>query len=182
MFPFSKLRSLHHICFVFDGRFLLALLRALLHHALWVGLTPVPSAVPGGHYFTRPTTRPQVGIAVLVRALDWVRAAWDSVLQGPAEQGGQGRNVTVQQTKLGLMRTWNETTEKKEKQRKDMAETLTEHICYCLNTTNPSYLYCFAWICIPPSSCLPSLSLRLPSRRLSPSLPFLLLLSFPTLL
>lgn len=142
MFPFSKLHSLHHICFDFDGHFLLALLCALLHHALWVRLTPVPSSIPGGHYFIWPTTRPQVGIAVLVRALDWVKAAWDRVLQGPAEWGSQGRNVTMQQTKLGLTRSWNKTTEKKEKQRKDMAGILTEHICYflCLNTTNSYFL------------------------------------------
>ena len=60
-----------------------------------------------------------MGIAVLVRAVDWEEAAWDSVLQGPTERGSQGRSVTMQQTKLLLMMSWCKTTEKKDEQRKE---------------------------------------------------------------
>lgn len=84
------------------------------------GFTSLLSSLlsPGGLYFTLPT-RPQVGLAVLVSTVDWVEAAWDSVLQGSTEWGSQGRSVTVQQTKLLLMMSWNKTTEKKDKQRKN---------------------------------------------------------------
>ena len=62
-----------------------------------------------------------MGLAVLVSTVDWVEAAWDSVLQGSTEWGSQGRSVTEQQTKLLLMMSWNKTTEKKDKQRKEIA-------------------------------------------------------------
>lgn len=88
MFPFSKLLSLHHIHSSFDGHFSFSLFHSLLPHALWVHLTPVLSTFPGGLYFTQPA-KPQVGIAVLVRAVDWVEAPWDSVLQAPTEWGSQ---------------------------------------------------------------------------------------------
>ena len=86
------------------------------------GFTSLLSSLlsPGGLYFTLPT-RPQVGLAVLVSTVDWVEAAWDSVLQGSTEWGSQGRSVTEQQTKLLLMMSWNKTTEKKDKQRKEIA-------------------------------------------------------------
>lgn len=79
--------------------------------------------------------------------------------------------------------SWNKTTEKKDKQRKDMEETLiylTEHplhtdfdfyhLCYCL-CFNPDddiiislYLFdYFVSICVPSSLCFPSLSLSFPS-------------------
>lgn len=44
-----------------------------------VPLSPVLFDIPGGLYFIQPT-RPQVGIAVLVRAGVWVKAVWDSLL------------------------------------------------------------------------------------------------------
>lgn len=80
------------------------------------------------------------------------------------------------------MMSWNKTTEKKDKQRKDMEEItliyLTEqplhidfdfcHLCYCL-CFNPDddiiislYLFdYFVSICVPSSLCFPSLSLPL---------------------
>lgn len=68
------------------------------------GFTSLLSSLLSPVGFISPSpTRPQVGIAVLVRAVDWVEAAWDSVLQGPTGWGSQGRSVTMQQTKLLLM-------------------------------------------------------------------------------
>lgn len=53
-------------------------------------LSPVLSDIPGRLYFIQPT-RPQVGIAVLVRASVWVKAAWDGVLwaQPNGTDGGE---------------------------------------------------------------------------------------------
>lgn len=77
-----------------------------------------------------------MGIAVLVRAVDWVKAAWDSVLQGPTEWGSQGRSVTMQQTKLLLMMSWDETTLKKDKQSKEVEEIALVH-----STKQPLHIY-----------------------------------------
>lgn len=55
-----------------------------------VHLSSVLSDIPGGLYFIQPT-RPQVGIAVLVRAGVWVKAVWDSLLQGATEWDRRGR-------------------------------------------------------------------------------------------
>lgn len=69
MFPFSKLLSLHHIHSSFDGHFSFSFFHSLLAHALRVHLTPVLSVFPGGLDFTQ-ITKPQVGKAVLVMAVD----------------------------------------------------------------------------------------------------------------
>ena len=56
------------------------LFHSLLRHTAWLHLTPVLSALYGVLYSARPTW-PQVGIAVLVMAVDWAEAAGYSVLQ-----------------------------------------------------------------------------------------------------
>lgn len=76
MFPFSKLHSLHHICSFSDGHFSFALFHS---YVTLSGFTSLLSPTPGGLYFMQPS-RSWANITVLVGAVDWVTAVWDSVL------------------------------------------------------------------------------------------------------
>lgn len=140
MFPFSKLLSLHHIHSFFYGHFSFSLFRSLLPHALWVNLTSVLSAFPGGLYFTQPA-RPQVGMAVLVRAVDWVEAAWDSVLR--ARQNGAARGEMSLCSKLNFYScvAIKATEEKQDKQRKKMYEITLVHF-----TKQSPHIYLTCWL------------------------------------
>lgn len=62
---------------------------------------------------------------------------------GPTERGSQGRNVTMQQTKLLLMMSWDKkktTIEKKDKQRKKMEITASSHLLDMLAVDSEPYV------------------------------------------
>lgn len=143
MFPFSKLLSLHHIHSSFDGHFSFSLFHSLLPHALRVHPTPVLSVFPGGLYFTQ-LTEPQVGIAVLVWAVDWLEAVWDSVLQGPTQLDSQGARGAVSLCNKPNFYSWRVAIkEEKDKQRQGMTEITLVHL-----TTQSLHIYltCFFFI------------------------------------
>lgn len=189
MFPFSKLRSLHHICSFFsNGHFSFAFFYPLLHHVPRVHLTP---AVPAWLYFAR-AWRPLMGIAVLVRACDSGVAGRDGVLQGPTEWGSQKRSVTMQWTKPWLMISEIK-QQKKDKRRKDITAMtfihFTEQLCtltcrHDVSFKQPSLNFAVLYLNILPSMCyyknLSFIVLPLSPHPISHS--FLLLPSFSTLL